>query len=177
MNDPAMGDPKKRLTLMRYDVGPMGFLSDQIRKELQHALYPATEYQLYRSPAQQAKALAKGNSKARAFQSAHQYYGASDIVHEKWYWFAAKDAPDGTQFWDRLWDCVEVVSLKHDVEFSPRISWDPAHVQLANWREMKRVVGLKEPNQTQLDWYFKVTLPKVWKQYTRSEAFKERSVA
>lgn len=172
MRDPAMGEPRKRLTRMRYDVGPMGFLADQIMKELQRAGYPPKEFNLYRKPSTQALYRKRGTSKARPFSSAHQYYGASDIIHEKWAWFADPKAPDGRHFWDRLWDCVEVVSEKYQVEFSDRLSWDPAHVQLANWRDMKRVVGLQEPNQTQLDWYFAATLPTVWRQYQRQQAQK-----
>lgn len=168
--DPAMGEPRKRLTRMRYTVGPMGFLADQIMKELQRAGYPPKEFQLYRPPELQRKYQIKGTSRAAPFQSAHQFYGASDIIHERWAWFAADEAPDGKHFWNRLWDCVELVSEKYDVEFSERLSWDPAHVQLANWREMREVVGHEEPNQMHLDWYFQVTLPKVWKQRLRSQA-------
>ncbi|AZV78278.1 hypothetical protein EBB79_10575 [Parasedimentitalea marina] len=43
--DPAMGEPRKRLTRMRYGVGPMGFLADQIMKELQRAGYPPPRIQ------------------------------------------------------------------------------------------------------------------------------------
>lgn len=172
VRDSAMGEPRKRLTRMRYRKGPMGFLADQIMKELQRAGYPPTEFNLYRSPEVQVQYRAKGTSKAGAYSSAHQYYGASDIIHEKWAWFAAKDAPDGTHFWNRLWDCVEVVGEKYQVEFRDRISWDPAHVELANWRDMREVVGRQEPNQTQLDWYFAVTLPAVWRQYQRLQAQK-----
>jgi hypothetical protein len=167
--DPAMGEPRKRLTRMRYQSGPMGFLADQIMKELQRAGYPPREFNLYRPPAQQEIYRRRGNSKAKPFSSAHQFYAASDIIHEKWAWFAADEAPDGAQFWDRLWDCVEVVAEKYKVEFSERLSWDPAHVQLDNWREFREVVGHKEPNQRQLDWYFQITLPAVWRQHQRSK--------
>lgn len=171
--DPAMGEPRKRITRMRYDVGPMGFLSDQIMKELQRAGYPPREFNLYRSPGDQAKYLMKGTSQAKAYSSAHQYFAASDIIHEKWAWFDKRqkgDVPDGKHFWNRLWDCVEVVSEKYGVEFRERISWDPAHVELANWREFREVVGYEKPNKTQLDWYFQITLPAVWKQHQRSKA-------
>ncbi len=167
-NDPAMGEPKKRITRMRYGVGPMGFLSDQIMKEMQRAHYPAKEYNLYRSPEAQA-ALSSTVTNAGAYPSGHQYYGASDIIHDRWAWFEGKPEGYGDQFWERLWDCVEVVSEKYSVEFSKRLEWDLAHVELANWREFKRVVGLQKPNQTQLDWYFQHTLPGVWKQHQRSK--------
>ena len=168
--DAAMGEPRKRITRMRFGSGPMGFLSDQIRKELQRAGYPPREFQLYRTPRQQADYMLRGHTKAKQFQSAHQYYAAADIIHEKWAWFAADEAPEGAQFWHRLWDCVEVVGEKYNLEFSDRIIWDPAHVQLSNWKDFKEVVGLVEPNQTQLGWYFQITLPAVWKQHERSKA-------
>lgn len=170
--DPAMGEPRKRITRMRYQVGPMGFLADQIMKELQRAGYPPREFNLYRPPRVQEEYRRKGTSKVGTFSSAHQFYGASDIIHEKWAWFdpAQKgDVPDGKHFWNRLWDCVEVVGEKYNVEFRDRISWDPAHVELENWREFREVVGRQEPNQTQLDWYFQITLPAVWKQHLRSQ--------
>lgn len=170
--DAAMGEPRKRITRMRYDVGPMGFLSDQIMKELQRAGYPPREFNLYRSPEIQNALKRRGNSKARAYSSAHQFYAASDIIHERWAWFDKRqkgDVPEGKHFWERLWDCVEVVGEKYGVEFSDRIAWDPAHVQLANWREFREVVGLEKPNNTQLEWYFQVTLPAVWKQHQRSK--------
>lgn len=174
--DPAMGEPRKRITRMRYDVGPMGFLADQIMKELQRVGYPSREFNLYRPAEAQKKMLIRRVSRAGPFESAHQFYAASDIIHEKWAWFAKKKAdgtptgaPDGAQFWDRLWDCAEVVAEKYNVQFSPRLSWDPAHIQLANWRECREVVGRKEPNKLQLEWYFQVTLPAVWKQHLRSQ--------
>jgi len=169
VRDPAMGEPRKRITRMRYGSGPMGFLADQIMKELQRAGYPAVEFNLYRAPDEQGYMLRRGVSKVGPFHSAHQFYGASDIIHQKWAWFAADDAPDGDQFWDRLWDCVEVVSEKFNVEFRDRISWDPAHVEMANWRDFREVVGHREPNQTQLDWYFQITLLVVWKQHQRAK--------
>lgn len=172
MRDPAMGEPRKRITRMRYNVGPMGFLSDQIMKEMQRAGYPVREFNLYRPPSEQAKYKATGTSRAGPYSSAHQFFGASDLIHERWAWFnpAQKgDVPDGTMFWDRLWDCVAVVSERFDVEFSKRLNWDPAHIELANWRSMREVVGHEEPNQTQLDWYFQVTLPAVWKQHQRAK--------
>lgn len=170
MRDPAMGEPRKRLTRMRYGVGPMGFLADQIMKEMQRAGYPPREFNLYRSPEEQKKMRSRRVSMVGPFDSAHQYYAASDIIHEKWAWFAADEAPDGQAFWDCLWDCVEVVGEKYRVEFAPRITWDPAHVQLKNWREFKEVVGEVEPTQKALDWYFQITLPRVWADYQKRQA-------
>lgn len=169
--DKAMGEPRKRLTRMRYKEGPMGFLADQIIKEMQRAGYPAREFNLYRSPDEQEKMRDRRVSQVGPFGSAHQYYAASDIIHEKWAWGAAPGAPDLHQFWEHLWWCADVVSEKFQVEFSDRISWDPAHVQLANWKQFKEVCGrpTEGPNQTQLDWYFQITLPAVWKQHQKAK--------
>lgn len=187
--DPAMGEPNKRITRMRYGVGPMGYLADQIMKNMQMAGYPVREFNLYRSPFDQLLKYQQGYSKALPFSGAHQFYGASDLIHEKWAWFdpSQDGVPDGTKFWNTLWDCVEVVAEKHNVEFRDRISWDPAHIELANWRDFREVVlpnwadarktddfgGYEGPNQTQLDWYFQVTLPKEWRQYQRSKAVQQ----
>lgn len=168
--DPAKGARSNRVTRMRYDVGPMGFLGDQIQKEMDRAGYPVKEHCLHRGARAQNAAFERKASKARAFQSAHQFYGAGDYVHEKWFWFAKKNddgsptgAPDGTMFFDALWDCVALVSEKYGVEFAPRLSWDAAHVELANWRVMRDRIGERKPNSTDLRWYFAFTLPRVWK--------------
>lgn len=166
----AMAEPKKRITRMNYKEGPMGFLGDQIMKEMQRAGYAPRSFILYRSPTQQARELADGDSKAQPYSSAHQYYCAMDIIDEKWAWFADDAAPDGTAFWDTLWDCVEIVSEKFGVEFSQRLDWDAAHVQLANWRTFRNQVGRREPTQPELDQWFAEVLPAVWKQYQRSLA-------
>lgn len=167
--DKAMGEPRKRLTRMRYREGPMGFLADQIMKEMQRAGYPAREFNLYRSPDEQEKMRDRRVSQVGPFGSAHQYCAASDIIHETWAWGAAPGAPDLEQFWNHLWWCADVVSEKYKVQFSDRISWDPAHIQLANWKQFKEVCGRppEGPNQTQLDWYFQITLPAVWNQYQK----------
>ena len=172
MRNEAMGEPRKRLTRMRYDQGPMGFLSDQIMKQLQMAGYPPREFNLYRSPEKQMAAYNRRASRAKPYQSAHQYYGASDIIHERWAWFAAKEAPDGDPFWNALWDCVQVVAEKFDVKFDQRLTWDAAHVELVGWEEFREVVGQNEPNATQLQWWFERTLPRVWKQHQSAQKAK-----
>jgi len=163
----AMGEPRKRLTRMRYGSGPMGFLADQIMKEMQRAGYTPREFNLYRSPDEQEKMRDRRVSQVGPYFSAHQYYAASDIICERFAWFASDQAPPGAPFWDCLWDCAVLVGEKYNVEFSERLPWDAAHVQLANWKQFKEVVGREKPNQTQLDWYFQVTLPQVWKQYQK----------
>lgn len=187
MRDPAMGEPKKRMTRMRYNAGPMGFISDQVQKEMQRAGYPVREHELYRSPERQSQLLARGRSTAKPFSSAHQFFGASDLIHEKWAWFdpAIPDVPDGAQFWATLYDCIQVVSERYSIPLrwggdwngngvpvlhDPKESfWDPAHFELCNWRDFREVVGPRPPSRIALEWYFQQTLPAVWKQHLRSQ--------
>lgn len=148
----------------------MGFLADQIKKEMQRAGYNPKTFILYRSPLQQLEEFNEGDSRAKPYSSAHQYYAAVDIIDTRWAWFGHEDAPDGTAFWDTLWDCVALVSEKYKVEFAPRLSWDAAHVELKHWRTFRDQVGMREPSCHELDEYFARVLPAVWKQYQRSKA-------
>ena len=184
--DAAKGEPRKRLSFMRYRDGPMGYLADQIMKEMQRAGYPPKEFNLYRSPSQQDAYKAGGTSNASAFSSAHQFFCASDIIHEKYAWFAkpknGPKPPDGKHFWNCLWDCVEVVAERHDVQFKPRLSWDAAHVELAEWHSFRSWCGpnlhpddtelYTKPTQEQLDQWFAIVLPKVWKAHLLAEKVK-----
>lgn len=168
MANPAMNAPEKRITRMRYSDGPMGFLADQIMKEMQRVGYDPVEFNLYRSPQDQAKYLGS-TSKAGPFQSAHQYYAASDIIDRRFAWFEGKPKGFGDPFWTALWDCVELVSEKYVVRFSPRLSWDAAHVELADWRFFKAKVGEQRPTQAQLDEYFAEELPQLWRAHLRAK--------
>lgn len=169
-SDPASAEPRKRITRMNYKDGPMGFLGDQIKKEMQRAGFAPRTYCLYRSPEQQAIERASGDSKAGPYSSAHQYYAGEDIICEYWAWFASPKAPNGDGFWDALWDCVELVSEKYGVKFSKRLSWDAAHVQIADWRSFARKVGKRKPTQDELDAWFAELLPEVWKQHQRAKS-------
>lgn len=166
----AMRQPKKRITRMRYGDGPMGYLSDQIMKEMQRAGYAPREHCLYRSASEQIAMLNKRVSRAGAFESAHQYYSAVDIICERWAWFADPKAPSGQPFWDCLWDCVELVSERFKVNFDPVLSWDLAHVELTGWEDFREKVGYDRPNQMQLDQYFADKMPAVWKARQRALA-------
>jgi len=139
-------------------------------KEMQAAGYRPTLHCLYRSPQMQADAKSRGASNAGPFQSGHQYYGAADIVDEKWYWFAQDEAPPGHDFWECLWDCVQLVSEKYDVRFKSRLPWDLAHVELESVDDFRTRIGKREPTRVELDQWFAQELPKVWKQYQASKA-------
>lgn len=170
----AMRSPKKRITRMDYRHGPMGFLADQIKKEMQRAGYAPATFCLYRSPEQQRREWLDGDSKARPYQSAHQYYAAADIICERWAWFGHADAPDGDPFWECLWDCVELVSEKFGVEFDPPLAWDRAHVELTGWEQFRSRVGERPPTREELDAWFAETLPRVWKQHLKSVSYGNR---
>lgn len=162
MRDSAMGEARFPVRKMRYDLGPMAFLSDQIVKEMQRAGYPAREHCLLRPADLQHALRAAGRSKAGPWQSAHQYYAAADIIHDRWAWFAAKEAPKGGEFWRHLWLAVEMVSEKYAIEFAPKLSWDLAHVELLGWKGFRKRIGEQHPTKEQLEEYFAAALPKVW---------------
>lgn len=173
--DPAMGEPSKRVTRMRYDQGPCGFLQGQVIKGMQQAGYPAKLFQLFRSPELQEQYFLRGTSKAPPWRGAHQHHGAFDIIHERWAWFdpSQDGVPDGEPFWECLWDVCQVVSEKFGVELGPRISWDPAHVELVGWRDFAKMKGNRVATPAQLDQWFEVMLPDVWRAYQRALRQKE----
>lgn len=96
----------------------------------------------YRSPQRQNELLKKGTTKARAFESAHQYGLAVDFVP-----FIVRAIPresltsattQGTWSWDiptTEWDEFDRVVMKHDL-FRP-IAWDRPHVEHRLWRLMR----------------------------------------
>ncbi len=86
-------------------------------------------FETYRTPDEQEKAFARGTSKARAFESAHQFGLAADFV--PW---------DGKQFhWpDR--DHPEWRSLAAEASrlgLSVPIGWDRPHVEHRSWARVR----------------------------------------
>lgn len=84
-------------------------------------------FETYRDPARQAEVLKAGRSKARPFESAHQYGLAADFAFQDdegdWSW------PDvNRREWALLHAKAERVGLHCPIE------WDPGHVELPNWR-------------------------------------------
>lgn len=81
----------------------------------------------YRSPEAQAKRFAAGTSKARPWQSAHQFGLAVDFVpwiDGGWSW--AQNAP-----WHDLDRLAKARGLLHP------IAWDMPHVEFPHWRAVK----------------------------------------
>lgn len=81
-------------------------------------------YEGYRGPAYQREVFKRGTSKARPWQSAHQYGLAVDFVPKvagKWSWSLSED-------WDFLHRCAVARGLLHE------ISWDKPHVEHPRFR-------------------------------------------
>lgn len=155
-------------TRSRYDYtqGPMYYLGQQIERAMQDAGYPAKIVECYRSPSRQTELYEQRPrvTKAKAFESAHQYYCAVDIVHPAKGW-AVSEA-----YWDVLSACVRNVALKFDVELDHGHYWhfrDSAHIQLADWRAFKKLVGERVPSADDLDDLFSAVLPDEHRRYMK----------
>lgn len=92
-------------------------------------------FETFRSPARQEYVNRKGNSKAQAFRSAHQYGLAVDfvpyLVGRGYYWDC--DA------WDHL------RRRAHEAGFLNDIPWDRAHVEHPLWKEIQTVMLYWKP--------------------------------
>lgn len=123
----------KRQTRYTYCDGPMQFLGQQIVKAMEDAGYPAKIHCLWRSPKKQNAAYYDGFSKARAWQSPHQYLEAVDIIHPGLGWNVTQD------YWDHLAACTRIVADRYGVELTGGLDWgwDLAHVELKDWRKVK----------------------------------------
>lgn len=93
-------------------------------------------FETFRSASRQNYLFMKGSSKAREWQSAHNYGLAADFVavtgysssgNPLWSWDINHD-------WHFLAKCAEEVGL------SAPISWDKPHVQSHIWDQIKRYV-------------------------------------
>lgn len=86
-----------------------------------------------RSAAEQNKLFAAGTTKARAWESPHNYGLAVDIIH-------------GTKAWDltrKQWEIVGHMGKEVAAQLGLKVVWggdwkfyDPAHWELANWRDI-----------------------------------------
>ena len=89
-----------------------------------------------RNAAEQDALYVQGRSKARAGQSPHNYGLAVDIVHSVMAW----DMPK------LCWQIVEHVGKETAIQAGIDVTWggdfrsiyDPAHWQLANWRDLAK---------------------------------------
>lgn len=159
------GQQARKQTRYSYSNGPMYYLGQQIVRAMQDAGYPAHIWQCLRSAEKQQEYYLEGTSRARPFQSPHQYYEAVDILHPALMWKVGDD------YWEALSACVEIVEEKFGVELVHGWrdwGWDGAHIQLKDWKRFRLKVGMQHPNQRQLRERFEEVLPKVWARYRLS---------
>lgn len=156
-----MRDPKKVHFVNRED-GPMMFLGLQIVKRMERAGYPSIIHACFRHPAEQQRVFDKGASKARPWESPHQYFEAVDIVHKSLYW----QAPP--VYWETLATVVRQVAEEFGVPLEHGHHWkfvDSAHVEMKDWRSVRKAqldrVGVNyRPSKIELKARFAQVLPK-----------------
>lgn len=156
--------PAKRQTRYNYSDGPMGFLAGQIVREMQRIGHPAKIHCLYRSPEEQDAAFKRKASKARAWESPHQFYEAVDIIHERYAWFEGRPKQDAKVFFDDLNRVARMTADKYGVEFEYGYDWgwDPAHIEFKDWRNVKWNIGNYIPTADDLAARFIQLLPDVY---------------
>jgi len=159
----------KRQTRFTYTDGPMYYLGLQIVKAMQDAGYPAKISECYRSPERQDELYARKRTKAKRWQSPHQYLEAVDIIHPSLGWNVSPD------YWDALNACAQIVAEKHGVEleYGYDWGWDMAHIEIKDWREVRERLGPLVPTPRNLWDRFKEVLPNVAKQHQKSPYFSE----
>lgn len=86
-------------------------------------------FETYRTPQRQRLVLESGNSRARMFQSAHQFGLAVDFVPwnetKKWHW----DIPIED------WSILKGKAIAHGLDVP--LSWDRAHVEHPLWNRVR----------------------------------------
>lgn len=95
---------------------------------------PVIAFEMLRSPERQDELYKAGRSKARGYQSPHQFGMAVDIVHATDYWQITK----------KQWDIIGSIGFevarknKIDIEWGGKFKkfYDPAHWQIKNWCEL-----------------------------------------
>lgn len=161
---PQMSDASPSYMLDRSS-GPMLYLGGQIVKRLGKAGWPAYIVEGYRSPERQRelKSNGKGVTNASAWESAHQFYEAVDIVHKSLLW----EAPP--EFWETMAAIVRTVADEYDVELVHGHHWkmvDSAHVELKSWgdvrsKQIARAGFAYTPTENELRERFAEILPKL----------------
>lgn len=146
--------------------GPMLWLGDQIVKRMEKAGYPSRIFCGFRSPEQQNREFADGDSKAKAWQSPHQFYEAVDIIHKTKAWNVSQD------YWDMLATVVRTVEREYSIDLVHGYDWgwDSAHIEIALWRQVpKRQIRKEghnyEPSPWEREQRFKELLPAVYRSF------------
>lgn len=161
--DQARSGEVKKTHAVPKDDGPMAYLGTQIVKKMEQAGWPSIIHCLYRSPDTQNGHYVTGTSKAKAFQSPHQYLEAVDIVHKTLFW----NAPP--EYWESLASAVRAVEADYGVELEHGHYWrfvDSAHVELKDWRKVRQAQieqkGFNyKPLPSELQERFKQVLPQI----------------
>lgn len=184
-----MQDPKMQ-TRFDYSQGPMYYLGQQIVSEMQKAGYPSKIVYGYRSPELQNKLYAQGRTapgaivtRAKAYQSPHNFHAAVDICHRQNGWKVAQ------AYWDALNACVKIVERRHCVKLRhghdwdgdgvpvpqdpDEKFWDAAHIELMDWRDLKEQIGLITMDSNDLWYLFERYLPDKAKYIIRSNRVPE----
>lgn len=154
-----MQDPKIKHQF-DYTQGPMFFLGQQIVKAMQKSGYPAKILFCHRTAEHQARLYAQGRTasgsivtRAKPWDSAHNYFEACDIIHPTKAWDVSEE------YWAALASCVRTVGNKYGVKLVHGHDWDgdgvpvhmdpderfrdSAHIQLADWRTVReRLYGI-----------------------------------
>lgn len=92
-------------------------------------------FETYREPMDQNEAFRKGASKAKAWQSPHQYGLAADFVA----WIKTDDGY--TWSWDKHHDWAHLKKRALECKMDCPISWDRCHVEHPNWQRAR--IGLR----------------------------------
>lgn len=104
-------------------------------KEMEARKMPFIFFSGFRGEAEQNALFKLGTSKAKFGQSAHNFGAACDMVHAFRYWDLSR----------KEWDVVGLIGKEVARKLNLKVTWggdwrdpyDPAHWQLANWRDLK----------------------------------------
>lgn len=113
--------------------GAMMFLAGHIVKQMNESGHPAIIHTGYRPPEVQNAAFNRKASKAKAWQSPHQFWEAVDIVHPSLFWDAKPP------YWKQLGVVTKNVAAQFRVplEWGGDWGWDYAHVEIDDWRQIR----------------------------------------
>lgn len=104
-------------------------------KKLARYSVPFFPHGVYRSPEEQEALFAKGVTRVRAGQSAHNFGMAVDLVHYGFYWDLTRKE------WELIGafgkDLAKSMALKVTWGGDFKSIWDPAHWELSDWRDYR----------------------------------------
>lgn len=166
---PRHGDPRPARAVI-WNQGPMQYLGAQICRRMEQVGLPTKIAVGLRTADDQAKAKRDGFSNAGPWESPHQYYEACDFCHRYYGWKVGDD------YWRTLVHVVENVEADFDVKLTSGLrdwGWDSAHVQLADWKDFRAEVRLRQgpnqhPSEELLARRFKAVLPRHYKPISES---------